>query len=138
MRDRRNTGLVSSEAPLISNLNIWENVALIKQYHQNMPENQAKKLALRHLKRLGLENIADIRDPDLKEKEVFCGMLLRAAMVVDAVIFIDRPFKLLPTVMDSTFIYNTLKKIDDLYKQCYIFDYIWNKNKYGTDYAEKG
>ena len=59
-------------------------------------------------------------------------MLLRAAMVKDAMILIDRPFRIIPHLKDIQFYSSTaLKKIDDLYVSCHIYDYQWMKEKYG-------
>jgi len=58
-------------------------------------------------------------------------MLLRAAMVMEAVILIDRPFRLLHDPRDYRFILTSLKKIDEWYKECHIFDYSWNEERYG-------
>ncbi len=124
-------GLVSSDVPLISNLCVWSNIALISQYHQRLSNEKAKDVVLQRLQRYGLEKIADKRNPALSEEERFCVMLLRAAMVPNAVIVIDRPFKIMTDLKDTSFIYDALDKIDDLYTQCYIFDYSWDKNRYG-------
>jgi len=126
-------GLVSSESPLISNLDVWRNIALISQYHRNMPDHKAKAFVLQCLQRYGLENIADKRNQALSEEERFCVMLLRAAMVPDVVIVIDRPLKMIPYLQGTSFIYEALEKIDDLFTQCYTFDYTWDKNRYGIN-----
>ena len=42
---RLEEGLVSLDVPLISNLPVWSNIALIRQYHENMPWEEAKRLA---------------------------------------------------------------------------------------------
>ena len=126
-------GLVSSEVPLISNLDVWRNIALISQYHQNMPEQKAKALVLQCLQRYGLEKIAEKRNQALSEEERFCVMLLRAAMVPDVVIVIDRPLKMIPYLQSTSFIYEALEKIDDLYTKCYTFDYTWDENRYGIN-----
>ncbi len=124
-------GLVSSDVPLISNLCVWSNIALISQYHQRLSTEKAKDIVLQCLQRYGLEKIADKRNQALSEEERFCVMLLRAAMVPNAVIVIDRPFKIMTDLKDTSFIYDALDKIDDLYTQCYIFDYSWDKIRYG-------
>lgn len=127
-------GLVSSEAPLISNLNVWSNIALISQYHKNMSEQTAKKFVLKCLQRFRLEGIAHKKNQVLTEEERFYVMLLRAAMVPEAVIVMDRPLNMIPYLQSTSFIYEALEKIDDLYVECYNFDYTWNRNRYGTDY----
>jgi ABC-type nitrate/sulfonate/bicarbonate transport system ATPase subunit len=117
--------------PLISNQDVYMNIALIKQYHENMPRRQARQLALSCLERFGLGPIADRRNPALNTEERFCVMLLRAAMVKDAMILIDQPFQIVPHLKDGRFIMNALKIIDDLYLSCQIYDYRWMKEKYG-------
>jgi len=122
---------VSLDVPLISNQEVWMNIALIKQYHENMPRIQAEKFVLNALQRLDLAHIAYKRNPALTDEERFGVFLLRAAMVKDALVIIDRPFKIIPHLKNSNFILQSLKKIDDFYTTCHIYDYKWMEEKYG-------
>jgi len=107
------------------------NIALIKQYHENMPKRRAQRMVVEYLQRLGVGDIAYKRNPVLTQEERFCAMLLRAAMVKDAMILIDQPFKIIPHLKDVRLIVAALKKIDDLYLSCHIYDYKWMEEKYG-------
>jgi ABC-type sugar transport system ATPase subunit len=130
-------GLVSLEVPLISNLPVWSNIALIRQYHENMPWEEAKTLVLDLLQRFGMAGIAEKRNPSLKMEELFCVMLIRAAMVRDAVVVLDRPFRILPDLLEGRFFTDAFRKVDDLIAEAHIFDYSWEKGRYGaTDGAE--
>jgi len=40
IKNKKNLGLVSLDVPLISNLDVWINIALIRQYHQNLPPEE--------------------------------------------------------------------------------------------------
>jgi ABC-type lipopolysaccharide export system ATPase subunit len=122
---------VSVDVPLISNQDVYMNIALIKEYHENMPKHEAQRLAVEYLERFGLGHIAHKRNPALNPEERFCVMLLRAAMVQDAMILIDQPFKIIPHLKDIQFITTRMKKIDDLYLSCHIYDYHWLEEKYG-------
>jgi len=124
-------GLVSLEAPLISNLAIWSNIALIRQYHQNMPKREARAFTEDLLRRLGMVSIAEKRNPALTTEERFCAMLLRASMVRDAIVVLDRPFSILTNLRDGRFIMESLRKVDDLIAETHIFDYSWEKGRYG-------
>jgi ABC-type lipopolysaccharide export system ATPase subunit len=124
-------GLVSLEAPLISNLAVWSNIALIPQYHQNMPVHAAKALTVQLLQRLGVASIAEKRNSVLTTEERFCAMLLRAAMVKDAILVLDRPFTILTHLRDGSFLMDALTKINDLIAEMYIFDYSWDNARYG-------
>lgn len=126
-------GLVSLDAPLISNLAIWSNIALIRQYHQNMPRHEARALTEDLLRRLGMVSIAEKRNPTLTTEERFCAMLLRASMVRDAILVLDRPFSILTNHRDGRFIMETLRKVDDLIAETHIFDYSWEKGRYGGE-----
>ena len=86
---------------------------------------------MQRLQRYGLERIADKRNPMLSEEERFCVKVLRAAMVSQAVIVIDRPFTMLHYLQDTNFIYEALGKIDDLFTRCDILDYAREKSRYG-------
>lgn len=130
-------GLVSLEVPLISNLPVWSNIALIRQYHENMPWEEAKTQALDLLQRFGMAAAAEKRNPSLTAEERFCIMLIRAALVRDAVVVLDRPFRILPDLPDGRFFTDSLRKVDDLIAEAHIFDYNWEKERYGaTDDAE--
>jgi hypothetical protein len=122
---------VSVDLPLISNQEVWMNIALIKQYHENVPRAEAKKIVLNALRALDLEHIAYLRNPSLTSEERFCTMLLRACMVRDALVIIDRPLKIIPHLQNSDLMFNALKIIDALYSTCYIYDYQWMAPKYG-------
>jgi len=119
------------DVPLISNQDVYMNIALIKQYHENMSKHQAQQLAVECLERVGLGHIAYQRNPSLNSEERFFVMLLRAAMVQGAMILIDEPFKIIPHLKDVQFVMTALKKIDDLYLSCHIYDYKWMAEKYG-------
>ncbi|MBU0575310.1 MAG: hypothetical protein KJ704_03600, partial [Proteobacteria bacterium] len=82
---------MSPEAPLISNLSVCDNIALIPQYHRNMPRREARELTLDLLGRFGLAAIAEKKNPALIAEERFCTMLIRAAMVLEAAVVVDRP-----------------------------------------------
>lgn len=116
---------------------MWQNIALICQYHQDLPEKKAQLFVIQGLKRFGLESIAYKRNPFLSEMERFCAMLLRAAMLPEAVIVIDRSFRIIPYLEDISFIYEALDKIDDMFTQCFIFDFRREKNRYGMIYESE-
>ena len=107
------------------------NISLIKQYHENMPISLAQQTAITALNRLSLKHIAYKRNPSLNNEERFCVMLLRAVMVRDAIVIIDRPFRIIPQLNKIDFFINTLKIIEDLYTNCHIYDYKWMSERYG-------
>ncbi|MCX5854047.1 MAG: hypothetical protein NTZ24_05575 [Deltaproteobacteria bacterium] len=137
MQNKQCLGLVSVNIPLISNLDVWGNIALIRQYHQDMHQEEARQLVLQYLRRYGMESIASKRNPTLTHEERFCVMLLRAVMVADAVVVIDRPFQILSDRQDARYIHDALKKVDDLYQESHIIDYTWNAHRYRVENAEK-
>jgi ABC-type sugar transport system ATPase subunit len=132
MEHQSHLGLVSQEVPLISNLPVWSNIALIRQYHENMPSVQARTLVVGLLERFDIASIADKRISSLKVEDLFFSMLIRAAMVRDAVIVLDRPFRLLPDLQDGRFFTDSIRKVDDLIAEAHIFDYDWEKERYGA------
>lgn len=112
------------------------NIALIKEYHENWPKRKAESWAVDCLHRLDLGPVAHKRNPALSFEERFCVMLLRAAMVKNAMILIDRPFKIIPHLKNIDYVLSALKKIDDLFISCHIYDYQWMEEKYGSFIAE--
>lgn len=131
-------GLVSADVPLISNLAVWGNIALIYQYHREVSRRNAEALVLQYLGRYNLEHVAYKRNSELSEEQRFRVMILRAAMLTDAVIVIDRPFKLLHYNDYTSFVYESLETIDDLFARCEIFDYEREKRNCGPNHDSEG
>jgi ABC-type lipoprotein export system ATPase subunit len=129
-QEKHRLGLVSLDAPLISNLSVLSNIALIKQYHGRLSVREAEDITLMHLTKLHLEDIATQRNPVLLEEQRFCVMVLRAVMVENAMVVIDRPFKIMPDLDDTRFIRDVLTSVDDLFQECHVFDYLWNEKRY--------
>ena len=134
---KQHLGLVSIDIPLISNLEVWLNIALIIQYHQNISNSVARSYVLQYLERFNIKGIADKRNPALTHKERFYTMLLRAVMVVDSIVVIDRPFQLLPYLPNADFIIDALRIVADSHVESHVFDYSSNGYRYRTDNAEK-
>jgi ABC-type nitrate/sulfonate/bicarbonate transport system ATPase subunit len=95
-----------------------------------MPAAEARRLAEEYLRRYGLEGISSKRGPALTNEQKFCVMLLRAIMVRDAILIIDQPYKILIYSKVAGYLDDLLKVIDDSFKECYIFDLPWNKDRY--------
>lgn len=129
-QEKHRLGLVSLDAPLISNLSVLGNIALIKQYHGRFSVREAEDIVLMYLKKMHLEDIAMKRNPVLLEGQRFCVMVLRGAMIADPIVVIDRPFKIMPDLDDARFIRDVLTSVDDLFQECHIFDYLWNEERY--------
>lgn len=131
----RASSMISLDIPLISNLDVLHNIALIKLYRDNISRRRAEELVMKLLTRYKLESIAYKRSAELTDEQQFCVMLLRAAMVNEAIIVIDRPFVILHNSKDSSFMERALDTIDDLYYRCHILEFIWNKSRYIKDNA---
>ncbi len=95
-----------------------------------MPVHQAKALTEQLLRRFAMESIAERRNPSLTMEERFCAMLLRAVMVEDAILVLDRPFIILADRRSGRFLTEALLKVDDLIAEIHVFDYSWEKDRY--------
>ncbi|MCX7816459.1 MAG: hypothetical protein N2317_02955 [Syntrophales bacterium] len=95
-----------------------------------MSQKHAYAEVMRYLAVLGLEGIAGIRNSFLNDRERFAVMLLRAVMVHENYVVIDRPFKIMPSLVDCRYVIELLKKIDDRLHRCLIMDYSWNEGRY--------
>ncbi len=84
---------VSLETPLLSNLSIIENIALIEEVHQRLPREVAHKNALDKLTLLNLENIVTSRVATCSQFERFRVEMIRASMMLDAKIYIILPLQ---------------------------------------------
>lgn len=95
----------------------------------------AYALTLQHLGMLHRKDVATKRNHDLRDDERFCIMLLRAAMMNDAVV-IDRPFLIIPHVAHAGFMFENLTVLENMFTECFIFDYELHRSKYSTYVTE--
>ena len=116
--------------PLRANLAALENIAIVPQYHQNMPYEQAVDIAWNLLLDMERTEIAYKRDPQLTFEERFITKLLRAAIRHPTLLIIDRPALLLPDTHYPPFVATTLARLDSHLNDCWILDYPWNEPLY--------
>lgn len=122
--------MVSADAPLISNLSVLGNIALILEFHYGMSKRAAEKKVMGHLAALGMEDIAHRRNFHLTYEERFAALVLRALMVRRNAVAIDRPFLLMPGLPYGRHIFALLEKVEDLLYEGAVFDYEWNRERY--------
>ena len=84
---------VSLETPLLSNLTVIENIALIEEVHQRLPREMAHKNAMEKLTLLELNTIAESRITTCSQFERFKVAIIRASMMLDAKIYIVLPLQ---------------------------------------------
>ena len=117
------------DTPLISNLNIIENISLIKEALYNVPTPKAQKEAKEALELVKLENIAQKRPAFCKPIEIFKAQFVRASMLKSAKIAIVTPSKFLieKDILDVILLLQSSLKLK---KDIVIFDLITNRFRY--------
>ncbi|HNT27060.1 MAG TPA: hypothetical protein PKH10_02675 [bacterium] len=126
---------VSADIPLLSNLSVFRNIALIRQYHERLGREESHRLTTEALERFGLCGIAEKRPYDLSERDLFLVKLLRAAQRKEALIVIDRPFVQIAGLRSFEWIRKHLELLDFPGIDAIILDYEWNGERYGSDGA---
>lgn len=105
------------KTPLISNLNILENIALIKEVHEHLETSVAQEEALAYLQKIELSYLAKFRVSQCNEVEIFLIMIIRALMTKEKTVIILRVFSItnhlinIKTIIDNIQIINNNKKI---------------------------
>jgi len=129
IESEENYSLVADDLPLIYNLNIVENIAIIKEVHEDMKALKAESLAMDALSLLSLEYIGLKRLNECTIMDIFYVMVIRASMSDDEKIFIKMPSSLLGNLKK---IHLALEKLSllQLDKDIYILDTQDNKNFY--------
>lgn len=87
--------IVSDQTPLLANLSMQENVALMDEVHRLMPIQSSQKLASDLLAKLNMSHIGNKRVGACTDFELFAAMLLRAERMPKDAIFIMLPLSLL-------------------------------------------
>jgi len=82
---------VSLRTPLLSNLDIVENIALIEEVHQKVSRINAHTNAINKLKKINSQHLANNRTSQCNEYEHFIAGLIRASMMQYATIIIVTP-----------------------------------------------
>jgi len=121
--------LVSKNTPLISNLDMLENIALIKEVHEHMPTQKAQEEAKTFLEKIGLENIGLNRLNQCNSYEVFCVALIRALMTKEMNVIIVSPFHLIDNLRDIETVISTIRKLE-IKKNILILDTLSNEIHY--------
>ena len=111
--------LISEETPLISNLDMKENIALIKEVHHHKNRLEAEREAQETLQKMGYEYLGDLRKSKCNDFERFVVMLARASMCDKETILIQSPFSLVHSLESISKILDLLEKLNP--KQVIIF-----------------
>jgi len=124
---------VSRKTPLLSNLNIIENIALIEEVHQRVPRELSHRHVLEKLKAVNMQKIAQYRTSQCNEYENFVARLIRASMMQYATIIIISPLQQFFSKEPVDVLINVIcdLKIEDSVE-------ILDLTLYENDYADKG
>ena len=124
---------VSLHTPLLSNLNIIENIALIEEVHQRFNREKSHKNALKKLQKLNLQELKLKRPSQCSNLQLFSISLIRASMMKDVIIVVITPLVQ----------YQAEDSLEHLYKILNILDIrertiILDLSLYENDYTDKG
>jgi len=121
--------VISVDTPLISNLSMVENIALIKEVKEGYSRKKAESLALEYLQRIGLTKIATLRVSSCSINELFDVMFIRAMMTKEHSIVIVSPLVIVKNPREIKTLFEHIDKLKGE-KKVLILDTIANKNLY--------
>ncbi|WP_373071559.1 hypothetical protein [Sulfurimonas sp.] len=121
--------VISKDFPLISNLNMTENISLIKEVQEFMSVEDAQKLAREYLKLISYEDLGNKRVNNCTEVEIFYVKFIRALFSDAQNIYISTPFVILQSVVNMDEIINNLLKYNSE-KNIMILDLNSNEHRY--------
>ena len=104
--------LISNTTPLLSNLDMKENIALIQEVHHKKARLVAEEEARTMLKEIGLERIADLRSNRCTKEELFYVKIIRALMCDREHIFIKTPLQLLENLSKICGIIENIERLN--------------------------
>jgi ABC-type lipoprotein export system ATPase subunit len=84
---------VSLKTPLLSNLNIVENIALIQEVHLRVPRIESHRRVLELFNVVNIQKIAQYSTTHCSDYEKFAARLIRASMMQYATIIIISPLQ---------------------------------------------
>lgn len=121
--------LISKDTPLISNLNMIENIALIKEVHELLSIEKAESIAKESLAKIDIAQIALKRLNQCNSLEIFYVMFIRSLMSKERSVIVVTPFSLINNLRDIQPIVDTIERLNGD-KNVFIFDTISNKPHY--------
>lgn len=126
----KNVGLVSPDIPLLSNLSVYDNIALVSRYLTDEKDEQIQEVVMRQLDVLQISD-AKLKKPfQLDSETIFKVKLLRALRLQNSFTIIDRPFVMLNTIADISPVAKMLETLAEYAGEGAFFDFEWNKSKY--------
>jgi len=102
---------VSAQTPLLSNLNMIENIALIRSVHHKLPQEEALAQAREALRVIGLDSICHNRVHQCQPIELLYVMVVRALMHDASNILIVTPYSFVKKLCEFELILDTLQKL---------------------------
>ena len=108
-----NFALVSEATPLLRDLNVIENIALILEYHDKISIKKAQSCVNDLLKRCGADILRYKKVYELDKKDTIVIKYIRAYMSSLEIILIDRPFSMLDKMEDMKSIFELNEVLDD-------------------------
>ncbi len=112
MQDR-NIALISVETPLLRDLSIIENIALILEYHENYSINKAEQTVFKLMEKCQINGIKDKRVYELDKKDILIVKYLRAYVSSFDTILIIKPFSMLDHTKDMEVLFKLFNIFND-------------------------
>ncbi|MBN2824961.1 MAG: hypothetical protein JXQ76_06550 [Campylobacterales bacterium] len=106
-----------------------ENIALIREYHHKLPQQEALNQAREALQKIGLESICSNRIYQCQPFELFYTMIIRAMMSDAKRILIVTPYGFVKKLSEFNRVLDTLQKLE-LAQEVIVVDVFKNLHHY--------
>lgn len=90
---RQRVGTMLQPPGLLSNMTIFNNVALPLRYHRGMDDAELTPLVMAHLEGLGVAHLKGHFPAQLNEGEIRCGAIARALVLGQELLLLDDPLE---------------------------------------------
>jgi len=90
---RQRVGTVLEPPGLLSNMTVFNNVALPLRYHRNLEDQAVAPLVMARLETLGVAHLRDRFPAELNQGEVRCAAIARALILDQEVLLLDDPLE---------------------------------------------
>jgi len=127
--EAENIAIISTTTPLLRDLSVIENIALMLEYNKNYSISKAEQAVFKLMKRFQIEGIKDKRVYELSKKDILIIKYLRAYVSSFDAILVVKPFSMLDNVEDIDVLFKLFNIFND--KMTKIIDL--NSNQYYRD-----
>ncbi|MDH5465187.1 MAG: hypothetical protein OEW60_06120 [Thiovulaceae bacterium] len=127
---------VSVKIPFLSNLSVLENIKLVAEVRERSSNNKVQERAMEKLRALEMEELSATHFTSLDDLHYFWVQIIRAHMLEECRMVIDRPFVFVPGQRNMDFILQALERLNIDFDRVTIIELVSEQHNFREDICD--